>query len=145
MSVRPSVCPSHSGIVSKRTNEHDFFTDEEPEDSDFCRYQVRPKIRKGSPRGRTLCEGVGRNGRFSAKPVWKFVELRRYCPQQICSPETLVSGDARLPVFTGVPEEGASNRRTVMCNHTHSSHVCCSSLRLIKQYYKLYWYKATMI
>ena len=66
LSVCPSVCPSHSDIISKRTNIHGFFTDGEREDSSFCRYPVRPEIRKGSLRARAIYEtGVVRTGSAS--------------------------------------------------------------------------------
>ena len=69
----PSVRFSHSGIVSKRTKRHDFFTDRAPEDTSFCKYPDHPEIRKGSPeRGKAIYEtGVGTNWRFSTfKPSY---------------------------------------------------------------------------
>jgi len=69
LSVCPSVCPSHSGIVSKRTKLASFMVsslmpDGQREDSSFCKYPVHPKIRKGSPSARAGAiyeTGVGTN------------------------------------------------------------------------------------
>jgi len=62
----PSVCPSHSGIVSKRTPlHHYYFTNGEFADSSFLPDPIHREIQNGSPRAKALNEtGAATNWRI---------------------------------------------------------------------------------